>query len=445
MLVGERDVGDAHHPADLRAAPLDDLLAIGRVDWRPNGADTLMLPLRGRARDRYLRQHLDPRHRLGVAAPARHATATTRSSAPGRASLSPRCSTPRPFSFSTFNNAIRAGRAGPAADVPEHPGRRILPRAAGHDAEAPAGRGHRHVGARRPHPPRRRRVQRVDSIFDLGVFQQGRIELVEDFATFDRNGDGRVDDNDLLFAVTLRSGKPDQRARASPTPTTITSPLFVQDDWRVRPTLTLNSACATSSTPTSRTSAASTRSTRSSCRSCRATRERDRNNFAPARRLQLGARRRPHERPRRLRHLLRPRSRSRSSRSNAGWTARAARSRCAPATSSSSTRATGRFPPFAPTLANPFTGFILPGAGASAASTSSTTACRTRWCSSATSAFSASSPRDFVAARRLRAQLRHALHHRPHDRRGLQPRGRRPRPRRQPGIEREDASTTGCS
>ena len=52
--------------------------------------------------------------------------------------------------------------------------------------------------------------QRVDARFDLGVFRDGRIELVEDFPTFDHNGDGRVDDNDLLFAVTLRSGKPDQ-------------------------------------------------------------------------------------------------------------------------------------------------------------------------------------------------------------------------------------------
>ena len=38
----------------------------------------------------------------------------------------------------------------------------------------------------------------------------GRIEVVEDFAEFDHNGDGRVDDDDLLFAVTLRSGHPDQ-------------------------------------------------------------------------------------------------------------------------------------------------------------------------------------------------------------------------------------------
>ena len=82
-------------------------------------------------------------------------------------------------------------------------------------------------------------VQRVQSDFNLGVFQQGRIELIEDFPDFDRNGDGRVDDNDLLFAVTLRSGKP-------------TTPLiipdadnsyiagFFQDDWRLRPQLSLN-------------------------------------------------------------------------------------------------------------------------------------------------------------------------------------------------------------
>ena len=35
--------------------------------------------------------------------------------------------------------------------------------------------------------------QNVHSGFNLGVFQQGRIELIEDFPDFDRNGDGRVD------------------------------------------------------------------------------------------------------------------------------------------------------------------------------------------------------------------------------------------------------------
>jgi hypothetical protein len=33
-------------------------------------------------------------------------------------------------------------------------------------------------------------VQRVDAAFDLGVFRDGRIEFVDDFAAFDRNGDG---------------------------------------------------------------------------------------------------------------------------------------------------------------------------------------------------------------------------------------------------------------
>ena len=77
-------------------------------------------------------------------------------------------------------------------------------------------------------------LQRVDAEFELGVFQQGRIELVEDFPTFDHNGDGRIDDNDLLFAVTLRSGKPDQ-ALILPDADNTHVAGFVQDDWRVPP------------------------------------------------------------------------------------------------------------------------------------------------------------------------------------------------------------------
>jgi hypothetical protein len=49
---------------------------------------------------------------------------------------------------------------------------------------------------------------RVDAAFDLGVFRDGRIEFVE-FPAFDRNDDGQVNDDDLLFAVRLRSGRPD--------------------------------------------------------------------------------------------------------------------------------------------------------------------------------------------------------------------------------------------
>jgi len=82
-------------------------------------------------------------------------------------------------------------------------------------------------------------LQRVLSDFNLGVFQQGRVELIEDFPDFDRNGDGRVDDNDLLFAVTLRSGKPTQPLLIPAANNTYAS-VFFQDDWRLSPRLTLN-------------------------------------------------------------------------------------------------------------------------------------------------------------------------------------------------------------
>jgi len=82
-------------------------------------------------------------------------------------------------------------------------------------------------------------IQRVQSDLDLKVFQQGRIELIEDFPDFDRNLDGRVDDNDLLFAVTLRSGFP-ERSLLLPDADNTYFAAFFQDDWRVHPQLTLN-------------------------------------------------------------------------------------------------------------------------------------------------------------------------------------------------------------
>jgi len=82
-------------------------------------------------------------------------------------------------------------------------------------------------------------IQHIDGEFDLGVFQQGRIELVEDFPDFDRNGDGKVDDNDLLFAVTLRSGNP-ANTLILPNSDNTHFNAFVQDDWEVRSNLTVN-------------------------------------------------------------------------------------------------------------------------------------------------------------------------------------------------------------
>ncbi|HEX7295251.1 MAG TPA: TonB-dependent receptor, partial [Pyrinomonadaceae bacterium] len=82
-------------------------------------------------------------------------------------------------------------------------------------------------------------IQRVRGDFDLRVFQQGRIEMIEDFPDFDRNSDGRVDDNDLLFAVTLRSAHPNDPLLIPDASNTYLAG-FVQDDWRLHPQLTLN-------------------------------------------------------------------------------------------------------------------------------------------------------------------------------------------------------------
>ena len=234
MLVGTRDVATRTIRRTFAAAPLDDFLGSGRVDWRPERRRRADGPLRGRAGDRYRRQHPRSRDRIGVAAAAQPQHATTRWSARGRASSAPTLVNAATVSFSTFDNDDRAGRRGSAADVS---------RASRTDRRSACRRARRRSAFRSPtrvslvrgsHSLRAGgEWQRVDALFDLGVFRDGRIELVEDFATFDHNGDGRVDDGDLLFAVTLRSGKPDQ-ALVLPDADNNYVALFVQDDWRLR-------------------------------------------------------------------------------------------------------------------------------------------------------------------------------------------------------------------
>lgn len=81
--------------------------------------------------------------------------------------------------------------------------------------------------------------QRVDSRLFLGVFLDGRVEFVQDFATFDHNNDGQINDNDLLFAVTLRSQFPTRPLTLENVDNNYFS-FFVQDDWRVHKNLTFN-------------------------------------------------------------------------------------------------------------------------------------------------------------------------------------------------------------
>jgi len=82
-------------------------------------------------------------------------------------------------------------------------------------------------------------VQHIGADFDLGVFQSGAIEFIQDFADFDHNNDGETNDQDLLFAVTIRSGKPSE-SLIIPDANNNHFATYVQDDWRVHPQLSLN-------------------------------------------------------------------------------------------------------------------------------------------------------------------------------------------------------------
>ncbi len=76
-----------------------------------------------------------------------------------------------------------------------------------------------------------------DAVFDL--LGSGSIFLDEDFATQDRNNDGRINDLDIPIALTLRGVAPKRPPTVPPYRTTYLG-AFVQDDWRTLPNLTLN-------------------------------------------------------------------------------------------------------------------------------------------------------------------------------------------------------------
>jgi Carboxypeptidase regulatory-like domain len=77
----------------------------------------------------------------------------------------------------------------------------------------------------------------ADAIFDL--FGSGTINLTEDFASQDRNGDGQINDFDIPIDSTTRSAAPN-RPPFVPDLDNEFFAWYVQDDWRVRPNFTLN-------------------------------------------------------------------------------------------------------------------------------------------------------------------------------------------------------------
>jgi outer membrane receptor protein involved in Fe transport len=206
-------------------------------------------------------------------------------------------------------------------------------------------------------------LQRIDGEFRLGVFRQGRIELVEDFPTFDHNGDGRVDDNDLLFAVTLRSGKPTQNLNLPDSDNTHVSG-FVQDDWSLSNNVQLNLGLRYELDTQVNNQGRVDELNPLILPFVNGERKRDTNNFGPRVGLawnvgDSGLIVRGGYGIYYDRIVLQIQSLER------GLDGRALPIEVRAGNVFFLDPQTGRFPPIAPTISNPFTGFILPGAGAS--------------------------------------------------------------------------------
>ena len=238
VLVGARNLASRTIIKSFAPAPLNDLLSTNRVDWRPGEKDQLSFRYSLQREDDVAASSLD--RAIGSASQRQGSTNNTHSFLTNYTRvLSARDVNSFNFSFSDFFNDIEPVTIEPQLTFPS-----ILD---GASFRVPQGtkqrrlqfsdtltmvRGHHTftVGGE---------LQRIDADFDLRVFQQGRIEMIEDFPDFDRNNDGRVDDNDLLFAVTIRSGKPTEPLLL-PDADNFFFAGFVQDDWRVRPQFNLN-------------------------------------------------------------------------------------------------------------------------------------------------------------------------------------------------------------
>jgi hypothetical protein len=238
VLVGERNLATRSIVRSFAPSPLDDFLTTDRIDWSPTVKDQLNFRYSFQREDGVNASTLV--RSIGSASQRQSSLNKTHSFLVNYTRvLSPSDINSFNFSFSDFINQTLPVAPGPQLTFPSI-----------QDG----------ASFRVPQQTKQRRfqfsdtftfvrgnhtfslggeIQRVLSDLDLKVFQQGRVELIEDFPDFDRNGDGRVDDNDLLFAVTLRSGVPDRSLLLPDTNNTYIAAFF-QDDWRVHPRLTLN-------------------------------------------------------------------------------------------------------------------------------------------------------------------------------------------------------------
>ena len=237
-LVGQRDLASRTIKRTFAASPLNDLLANFRGDWAATERDRFTFRY---SLERENDTSVSNRQRALSSAAHRNDSRNNYQSflASNIHIFSPRMANEFSFSENNFFDDIEPTTVGPQLTFPS------LQDGAGFDVPQATKQNRLQFTdtvsyVRGNHAFKfGGEVQKIDGEFDLGVFKQGRIEMVEDFPDFDRNGDGKVNDDDLLFAVTLRSGKPNDTLILPDSDNTHFN-AFIQDDWKVRTSLTIN-------------------------------------------------------------------------------------------------------------------------------------------------------------------------------------------------------------
>jgi hypothetical protein len=238
ILVGERDVAARQIRRGFAGAPMNDLLGLARADWRPTNDDIFTY--------RYAIERLEDVGATKLDRAIGSASQRQRLQNHHQAFLTSWTHVFSPRAVNNFNVSVNnfSNTTDPLSRGPQYTFPSILD---GVSFRVPQGtKAHRLQFSdafsliRGAHTLKfGGDYQNILASFDLGVFQDGRIEFVQDFAQADFNGDSRIDDNDLLFAVTLRSSKPTQ-ALVIPSANNNYFAAYAQDDWRVRKNLSLN-------------------------------------------------------------------------------------------------------------------------------------------------------------------------------------------------------------
>lgn len=240
VLVGTRDVATQTINTGFASVPMTDPMGTVRGDWRPSDRDSLSF-------------HYSI-ERLGATGAASFLSGQPIGSASERQDLrnnfqtfqsswsrvlSPTMLNRVGYSFNNFINSTTPFSTLPELDFPSLadgssyrvPQQTRQKRSQFDDNfDWTRGKHNFHFGGE---------FQRIGADFDLGVFRTGVILFVQDFANQDRNGDGVINDSDLLFAVAIRSGTPNRDLIIPDADNNHVAGYF-QDDWRVHPRLTLN-------------------------------------------------------------------------------------------------------------------------------------------------------------------------------------------------------------